>query len=117
VRSTTLDDVVADHGHISFVKCDVEGHELKCLLGADRLIANSHPAWLIEVWGDPDAAGSTAASVFALLKGRGYGSWFFDGNRLHERRAGDRSTNYFFLTESHLAVLNDSAPYLLGPRA
>jgi FkbM family methyltransferase len=114
VRSTTLDDLVSGHQHIGFVKCDVEGHELKCLIGAESVIANHHPAWLIEVWGDPDVAGSSAASVFELLLGRGYRGWYFDGKLLHERRAGDRSTNYFFLTESHVAALSDAVPHLLA---
>jgi len=114
VRSTTLDDLLSGHERVDFVKCDVEGHELKCLIGAESVIANHRPAWLIEVWGDPDGAGSPAARVFELLKQRGYRGWFFDGKLLRARAAGDRSTNYFFLTESHVARLRDSAPSLLA---
>jgi FkbM family methyltransferase len=117
VRSMTLDEIVSACDRISFVKCDVEGHELKCLTGAASVIANHHPAWLIEVSGSPDVAGSSAASVFALLEGRGYRGWYFDGGLLHERRRGDRSTNYFFLTESHVSALRASAPAVFVQRA
>jgi FkbM family methyltransferase len=110
VRSMTLDEIASAYERISFVKCDVEGHELKCLRGAASVIANHHPAWLIEVSGSPDVAGSSAASVFALLEARGYRGWYFDGELLHERRWGDRSTNYFFLTDSHLSNLRASTP-------
>ena len=113
VRSITLDEIAPSDETISFIKCDVEGHELKCLAGAESVITKHHPAWLIEVSGDPDAGNSNARDVFGLLERQGYSGWFFDGQRLHRRRAGDRSTNYFFLTESQVSGLENAAPHLL----
>jgi FkbM family methyltransferase len=113
VRSVTLDEIASREQRIDFVKCDIEGHELKCLAGAESVIAIHHPAWLIELWGDPDCASSHAAAALALLEARGYSGWVFDGRRLHQRGPGDRSTNYFFLTPAHVSRLRRTAPQLL----
>jgi FkbM family methyltransferase len=110
VPSLTLDALVAGKGTVGFVKCDVEGHELACLSGAE-MVLNSHcPAWLIEVWGDPDEAGSRAMQTFRIFEGLSYVSWWFDGHHLVTRLPGDRSTNYFFLKEEHVAGLRARAP-------
>jgi FkbM family methyltransferase len=114
VRSTTLDEIAVGEDLISFVKCDVEGHEFECLAGAESVIAIHHPAWLIEVWGDPDELGSLAADVFGSLALRGYSDWFFDGKLLRKRQPGDRSTNYFFLTTAHVTHLRLTVPLLLA---
>ena len=114
VPALKLDTLVAGKGIVGFVKCDVEGHELACLSGAD-IVLNSHcPAWLVEVWGDPDESGTKAMHVFRIFQGLSYVSWWFDGHRLIKRRPGDRSTNYFFLNEVHIARLRDAAPQLFG---
>ena len=46
VETTRLDDEVA--GHVSFLKIDVEGHELPVLDGARRTVSSSRPVCLIE---------------------------------------------------------------------
>jgi FkbM family methyltransferase len=112
VPALRLDTLVAGKGIVDFVKCDVEGHELACLSGA-KMVLNSHcPAWLVEVWGDPDESGTKAMQVFRIFEGLSYVSWWFDGHRLVKKRPGDRSTNYFFLKEAHIAKLRDKAPQL-----
>ena len=114
VPALRLDTLVAGKGTVGFVKCDVEGHELACLSGAE-IVLNSHcPAWLVEVWGDPDESGTGAMQVFRIFEGLSYVSWWFDGHRLVKRRPGERSTNYFFLKEAHIARLKDRAPHLFG---
>lgn len=106
VHSTSLDSYLgADVGRVAFVKCDVEGHELSCVEGASHLLDASRPAWLIEVSGDPDDARSPSFTLFQRFSARGYEVWWYDRERLRPRRAGDRSTNYFFLTPAHLAML------------
>jgi FkbM family methyltransferase len=114
VRARTLDDIASDVESIAFVKCDVEGHELRCLAGAQAVLAKHHPAWLIEVSGDPDAADTAAAKVFAVLEGHRYNAWFFDGLRLKPRRRGDQHINYFFLADSHVAEVRNANPELLS---
>jgi FkbM family methyltransferase len=98
-----LDDLQG--GTVSFVKCDVEGHEWEVVQGARRLIDAFSPSWLIEVSTDPDRLSSTGAQLFRFLAERGYRVFWVDGSRLRERSRGDRSTNYFFLTETHLRRL------------
>jgi len=106
VEAKTLDSLVGDDsGHISFIKCDVEGHELQCLLGAKKVILNSHPAWLIEVLSDPDDPISNAYKVFELLRKDGYISFVYENSGLQERKQGEKKINYFFLQQSHIKSL------------
>ncbi len=109
VQATTIDSrFLRTPGTISFIKCDVEGHELACIKGAAKFLAWSQPAWLIEVSGEPDDNDSAAHSVFKILCDQGYFAWWFDGSKLRKRRPGDKSTNYFFLKDSHIDILNKS---------
>lgn len=115
IRATTLDSVLTGAGpDITFVKCDVEGHELACLRGGAGFLAATGAAWLIEVSGNPDADGSPARQVFALLEDRGYSAWWFDGRFLVRRRRGDESVNYFFLLEDHCMALAGTELELRG---
>ena len=50
---------------ISFIKIDVEGHELSVLRGGERTIRRERPTLLIEINGGPDTL--NASEVFALL--------------------------------------------------
>ncbi len=112
VESRTLDSLLSDWitddlcsgpcAGVSFIKCDVEGHELACITGAAEVIEKAHPAWFIEVSGDPDEAGSNARATVELLSEAGYGVFWFDGAILRRRRPGDRSTDYFFLMPDHV---------------
>jgi len=47
---TTLDDYFANHraGAISFIKCDVEGHEDEVISGGMKILDRDHPTLLIE---------------------------------------------------------------------
>jgi FkbM family methyltransferase len=110
VPAMTLDSVVSGAGVVSFVKCDVEGHELACLAGAKKVLAADGAAWLIEVWGDPDERTSVAMQTFNTFEKLSYAAWWFDGTRLQKRRSGERSTNYFFLKDAHVSALKKNAP-------
>jgi FkbM family methyltransferase len=102
VLCTTLDALVAPASvRISFVKCDVEGHELSCIRGAQRVLRESKPALLLEVSSDPDDSRSPAHELFGVLAEEGYQAYWFDGATLRRRSPGDRSVNYFFLREEH----------------
>ena len=110
VPSQTLDAIVAGKGRVGFVKCDVEGHELACLSGAKTVLSSHRPAWLVEVWGNPDETGTRAEQTFTVFENLSYDAWWFDGQRLKKRRPGERSTNYFFLKDTHVAKLKAKAP-------
>jgi FkbM family methyltransferase len=86
----------------SFIKIDVEGHELAVIAGAMKLIAASRPSMLIEVSGDLDDPSSAAADLSRHLSRHGYAPYWLDGGQLKRRQAGVNSVNYFYLTAAHL---------------
>ena len=103
VLSRRLDDLFGDGDRIAFVKCDVEGHELRVLRGAGTIRLGHRPAWLIEVSGDPDDRRTAAYHLMGLMVDGGYTTYRLDGGRLVVRRPGDRAVNYFFLRPEHVA--------------
>ena len=115
VQAATIDSrFLSVSGEISFIKCDVEGHELACLKGAKKFLARSQPAWLIEVSGEPDDTDSAANQVFKILCEKGYSVWWYDGGKLRKQNPGDKSTNYFFLKENHIEILKKSELEILS---
>ena len=63
-----------------FIKCDVEGHELDVLVGAERVLREDRPVLLVESVDDRPTAGQTGR-VFDHLRGLGYDGWFFEHGR------------------------------------
>lgn len=115
VQAITIDSrFLSVSGAISFIKCDVEGHELACIKGAEKFLARSKTAWLIEISGEPDDMDSAAYSVFKLLQNQDYFAWWYDGDKLRKYCPGDKSTNYFFLKDNHVDILNKSELELLS---
>lgn len=95
VQLETLDDLLA-RGEVlapRFVKCDVEGHELAVLRGAEHLVREHRPNWYLEV------SRATAGEVFAQLRRHGYEGFVFDSGKLAptDRYLEGRSSNYLFL--------------------
>jgi len=90
---------------VTFIKCDVEGHELSVIKGAEQFLEGCKPAWFIEVSGSPDEPNSPAQELFRRLEEHRYSAYWFDGQRLIKRTRLDRATNYFFLQQAHLSRL------------
>ena len=108
VQATTIDSrFLSVSGTISFIKCDVEGHELACLKGAAKFLSQSKAAWLVEISGEPDDTDSAAHHVFQIFCDQGYSAWWYDGSKLRKRQPGDKSTNYFFLKDNHINILKN----------
>ncbi len=108
VESKSIDSLFSElPNNITFIKCDVEGHEFTVIKGAERVIKKSKPAWLIEISGDPDDQSSDSYMLFKYLDKQEYTAYFFDGQKLNKHFQGDKSINYFFLTSQHLALLNE----------
>lgn len=84
---------------ISFIKCDVEGHEAECVEGAARLTRAARPTWLIEVHGDPDERGSDAHEFFERMVAAGYRVYVGQAGVLRERGPGLHGLNYFFVPD------------------
>jgi FkbM family methyltransferase len=74
VEIVTLDQVIREP--IGFIKIDVEGHELKVLHGAERVLVEHRPNMILELE-DRHNPGIVAAA-FAYLGQRGYHWWFLE---------------------------------------
>lgn len=70
-----LDDYVAENGTgpVSFIKCDVEGHELDVFKGGRELLCRDKPTLLFECHDDEADRGE----LFDFLTGLGYDGYFF----------------------------------------
>ena len=118
VESKTVDALVSEiPAAVTFIKCDIEGHELQGLKGAPRVLNEVKPAWLIEIWGNPDETGSKAQETFSVFEASGYGGYWFDGTSMRRRMPGETSVNYFFLMPAHLQTLKDERLFGAGERA
>jgi FkbM family methyltransferase len=74
VMVTTLDRELGDESfRVGFVKCDVEGHELAVLRGAERTLRKARPALLIEIEERHSEVGVEA--TFEHLLALGYNGW------------------------------------------
>ena len=102
VKRKSIDSLLNDSAKISFVKCDVEGHEWAVVRGAKRIIRDSRPAWLIEISGDPDSPTSNSRALLDYFYAERYVAFWYDNGVLRSRNRGDRAINYFFLTSDHL---------------
>jgi len=108
VRTARLDDEMGDRP-VSFVKCDVEGHEINVLAGAPRLLAEQRPVWLVEV--EQRHAGDSVAQVLTTFAAAGYQPWFLASSgdlvvvsqenrspyRLNAVEPGRYVNNFFFI--------------------
>jgi FkbM family methyltransferase len=85
VRVVALDDYLRDlpasRRKVSFLKCDVEGHELKVFRGAEQLLRRDRPVLLFECE-QRHHSDRPISAVFTYLEGLGYSGRFFDGSRL-----------------------------------
>ncbi len=108
VEICTLDSLFGtpDIDRIDFIKIDVEGHELQVIQGGRRVLGRFKPSLLVEISGNPDDNNSASFRLVEELGKFGYGPYWFDGNNLRARAQGDRSVNYFFLTDVHRLELD-----------
>jgi len=113
VHATTIDRLLSGADEVHFIKCDVEGYELNCIRGAMRTLERFKPAWLIEVSGDMCAEDSNAHQTLCIMRDGGYEPYWFDGARLRSWTVDSSSVNYFFLTDAHLAILQEQTSTLI----
>lgn len=80
VELKRLDDVTAPLAQrVSFVKIDVEGHELDVLAGAKATLAKHRPNLLIEI--EQRHNTKPIGEVFATIEAQGYRGEFLDADR------------------------------------
>jgi len=74
VPTQRLDDVLAHRRGPSFIKCDVEGLELRVLRGAEATLRRTLPVLLVEI--EQRHQKAPVHETFAYLSGLGYDGWF-----------------------------------------
>jgi FkbM family methyltransferase len=74
VSLSTLDELLAGERRVSFLKCDVEGHEQHVFEGAARILDQDHPVVLTEL--EQRHRDDPIDTTFALLADAGYRGWF-----------------------------------------
>jgi len=67
VRLATLDSLLPPESRVTFIKCDVEGHEAAVLRGASATLTRWHPALFVEIEQRHQAAGADIGDTFAQL--------------------------------------------------
>jgi FkbM family methyltransferase len=73
VRVASLDELLPPDVPISFVKCDVEGHELSVLRGGESILRRFRPALLLEV--EQRHHETSIDGIFEYVEGLGYRGW------------------------------------------
>lgn len=118
VGQTTIDRLAADLAldRLDFIKSDIEGSEVRMLLGASATIARFRPRILIEL---NDAhlarAGDTAAGAVALLAGWGYRGFLLRPDGLFSPAAGTEDGDYWFFPDGDPLVAALSETGAGGP--
>jgi FkbM family methyltransferase len=98
-----IDDVLPeDLPPVSFVKCDVEGHELAALRGAEQTLRRWQPTLLVEI--EERHRAGTVGETIEFLRGLGYGAWCL-------RRDGIAPLAGFDLERDQLAHLDGATEY------
>ena len=87
---------------LTFIKVDVEGHELELLRGAEECLHRYKPALLVEIEGDMALAASNAAQVYQLLVKHHYQAYVLKENELIPWEPGYHAVDYLFLQNNHV---------------
>jgi FkbM family methyltransferase len=95
-----LDELLAGERRISFLKCDVEGHEQRVFDGAARIIDRNHPVVFTEV--EQRHRTDPIENTFDFFGAAGYRGWFAAG----AGRTGLRPLEEFDVARDQLAFLD-----------
>lgn len=95
VEVQSVDSFCAAEGirQIDFIKCDVEGHEIEVLKGAESMIWRCRPDILIEV-NEPLEDGGHGSEVKDLVTSLGYEIQIFENEEIRPRKDGETRVNY-----------------------
>ncbi len=100
IRTVTIDELTKKCDRkITFMKMDVEGHELDALKGAGQMLRDHSPGLMLEIWSDPDTLGTDAAKIYQYLSEFGYSGYQAEDDSLVPRKAGEKVLNHFFLKD------------------
>ena len=97
VECKKLDDVIKDK-EISFIKIDVEGHELSVIEGANNIINKYKPTLLVEI--EEKHTKRPVINTINKIKDFGYKVYFFKNNQIKEIVENDipnEERNFIFI--------------------
>jgi FkbM family methyltransferase len=80
VPMCTLDELLAGERRISFLKCDVEGHEQQVFEGAARILDRDRPVIFTEA--EERHRRDPIENTFVFFDAAGYSGWFVAGSGL-----------------------------------
>ena len=80
-RTIKLDDSIPESDKVSFIKVDVEGHELSVFRGASRILEIDKPHILFECE-SRHLSVTSVTEVLDYLRGRGYRGFFFNNRKI-----------------------------------
>ena len=87
VELRTLDELLEGERRVSFIKCDVEGHEQQVFEGAARTLERDRPVVFAEV--EERHRQDPIENTFAFFDAAGYRGWFVAGSELRPLREFD----------------------------
>lgn len=102
VKTAKLDTILPENFSFSFVKIDVEGHEMNVLKGAENSIIKNKPVMLIEINGGINDSNSNSKAIVDFLAKLNYKAFIRKENKLKEVVEKSDGFNFFFLTEEHV---------------
>ncbi len=124
VAVRTLDRVLEEDnlpGPVTFIKCDVEGHELAVFAGARKVLEHDKPVLLFES-ANIETGQSQLGPVTEYLRELGYEGYFFHKKTLHPFRdfSPDRfqfahvaQQNFVFIPAAVSVLERNTPPYAL----
>ena len=127
VAVRTLDCVIEEEGlsgPVTFIKCDVEGHELAVFVGARKVLENDKPVLLFES-ANIEIGQSHLGPVTEYLSELDYEGYFFHKKTLHPfndfstdrfRFAHMAQQNFVFIPTAVATLERNSPPYKLRYR-
>ena len=108
VAMKSADNLLADSlSSVSFIKCDVEGHEYHVIKGAKKLLLKHEPALLIEMTQNMDDQQTESFKLLRYLQNLGYDAFYVKDDTLKKHALGDNAVDYFFHKAEHLAMLEN----------
>jgi FkbM family methyltransferase len=120
VPMRTLDEVIREHqldAPVSFIKCDVESHELAVFRGARHTLTTDRPVLLFES-GHPETGLDRLLPVADFLNGLGFEGYAFHGARLipiaeigNTHFAPDGQWNFVFLHPAAVRIERLESPF------
>ena len=99
VKKKRLDDILIKK-KISFIKIDVEGHEIEVIKGSLGIIKKYHPTLLIEI--EERHSGLKVRNSINYINNLGYNSFYYNGQKLKPTASlknFKKYNNYIFLSK------------------